>query len=394
MHNSELVSFGIIALLIVIAPYISRLTRLPVAVIEIILGALTCHYGLFKNSDTLNTVAHVSFLYLMLLAGMEVDLRGFSRLGRSFYKKAMLYFGTLYAICAVIVIAMQLKWIYIAILPVMSLGMIVALLRDYGKTHKWLNIALRIGIIGELASIVALIMVQNGYSQNSDNSPFEIYKSFILLAIFIITFAILFRISKIIFWWKPTLKLWFMPTNDSYNQDIRFSFMLFFVLIGITTLMDIEDVLGAFLAGMVVATFFSYKYDMVHKLNDIGFGFFVPLFFVYVGSTLNLNAILHDHKIVWYGISIAFVMFLIRLIASYFAFKSYFCSLKDTTLFALSGCMPLTFLVAIAKIGLGFKAIDDSEYYSLVIAAVFEAVFFTVLIKIIFYSGNSKARKD
>ncbi|RDU73425.1 sodium:proton antiporter [Helicobacter aurati] len=390
MYSSELVSFSVLALLIVVAPYVSRFTRVPVAVIEIILGALACYFGLFKDSMVLNTVSHVSFLYLMLLAGMEVDLRGFSKLGKVFYKKAALYFIILYASAGIIVFVFQLKWIYIAIFPVMSLGMIVTLLKDYGKNHEWLNVTLKIGIVGELISIAALIMVQNGYSQEHAHSSWGFYKSFVLLGIFVVVFILLFRIGKIIFWWKPTIKLWFMPTNDNYNQDIRFSFMLFFVLIGITTFMDIEDVLGAFLAGMVVATFFAYKHDMVHKLNDIGFGFFVPLFFIHVGSTLNLNAILHDYRIVLYGISIAFAMLLLRLIAAYLAFGSYFKSIKNTTLFALSGCIPLTFLVAIAKIGLGFGAIGDSEYYSLVIAAAFEVIFFTIFIKIIFYSSHNQ----
>lgn len=386
MHDSGLLTFAIIALLIVAAPYISRLSRIPVAVVEILLGAFACYFGIFKGSETLNVVAHVSFLYLMLLAGMEVDLRGFSKLGKTFYKKACLYFIVLYAAAGSIVLLFNLKWIYIAIFPVMSLGMIVTLIRDYGKNREWLNVALKIGIVGELVSITALVVVQNSYGQNvGDVTSWLFYKAFVFLALFVIAFLIIFRLGKIVFWWKPAIKLWFMPTDDNNNQDIRFSFMLFFILIGITTFMDIEDVLGAFLAGMVIATFFAYKHDMVHKLNDIGFGFFVPLFFVYVGSTLNLKEILANYHVVLYGVYIAFGMLLVRLLAANLAFGSYFKSFKNTTLFALSDCMPLTFLVAIAKMGLDLHAITQEQYYSLIIAATFEGIFFTIFIKIIFY---------
>ena len=169
--------------------------------------------------------------------------------------------------------------------------------------------------------------------------------------------------------------------------------MLFFVLIGITNLIGIEDVLGAFLAGMVVATFFAYKHDMVHKLNDVGFGFFVPLFFIYVGSTLKIEEILQDYRIVINGISIAFGMLFVRLIAANVAFGSYFKSIKNTTLFALSDCMPLTFLVAVATLGLGLNAISQSQYYSLIIAASFEGVFFTIFIKIIVYTIKPTRKK-
>lgn len=386
MHDFGLLTFAIIALLIVTAPYISRLSRIPVSVIEILLGAFACYFGIFKGSETLDVVAHVSFLYLMLLAGMEVDLRGFSKLGKTFYKKACLYFIVLYALSISIVLLFNLKWIYITIFPVMSLGMIVTLIRDYGKNREWLNVALKIGVVGELVSITALVVVQNSYGQNVGNiTSWTFYKSFVFLVLFMIAFLIIFRLGKIVFWWKPTIKLWFMPTDDNNNQDIRFSFMLFFILISITTFMDIEDVLGAFLAGMVIATFFAYKHDMVHKLNDIGFGFFVPLFFVYVGSTLDIKEILSNYYVVLYGVYIAFGMLIVRLIAANIAFGSYFKSLKNTTLFALSDCMPLTFLVAIAKMGLDLHAITQEQYYSLVIAATFEGIFFTIFIKIIFH---------
>lgn len=386
MHDFGLLTFAIIALLIVTAPYISRLSRIPVSVVEILLGAFACYFGIFKGSETLDVVAHVSFLYLMLLAGMEVDLRGFSKLGKTFYKKACLYFIVLYALSISIVLLFNLKWIYITIFPVMSLGMIVTLIRDYGKNREWLNVALKIGVVGELVSITALVVVQNSYGQNVGNiTSWTFYKSFVFLVLFMIAFLIIFRLGKIVFWWKPTIKLWFMPTDDNNNQDIRFSFMLFFILISITTFMDIEDVLGAFLAGMVIATFFAYKHDMVHKLNDIGFGFFVPLFFVYVGSTLDIKEILSNYYVVLYGVYIAFGMLIVRLIAANIAFGSYFKSLKNTTLFALSDCMPLTFLVAIAKMGLDLHAITQEQYYSLVIAATFEGIFFTIFIKIIFH---------
>lgn len=390
MHK-DLIYFSIIALLIVLAPGLSRVSRIPVAVVEIILGALAAYFGLIQNSESLKIISHISFLYLMLLAGMEVDLRGFGTLGKSFYKKAVVYFICLYSLALGIVLVFNLSWLYIAIFPVMSLGMIVTLLRDYGKDKEWLNTAFKIGVLGELVSITALVVVQNGYSRHLDSiSSLDFYSPFILLGIFILSFMIIFRISRLIFWWKPNIKLWFMPNDDSTNQDIRFSFMLFFVLIAITGLMNIEDVLGAFLAGMVIATFFAYKHDMIAKLNDIGFGFFIPLFFVYVGSTLNLSEIFSDFHIVMNGIYIALCMLLVRLISANIAFAKYFKSFKNTTLFALSDCMPLTFLVAIASLGLQLNAISNQQYYSLIIAATLQGIFFTIAIKILYYVWYKK----
>lgn len=389
--QNDLLYLSIVALLIVIAPPLSHLSKIPVAVIEIVLGALAAFLGIIHNSESFQSISHISFLFLMLLAGAEVDLRSFRTLGRKFYKKAVIYFICLYGLALLFVLAFKLSWIYIAIFPVMSLGMIVTLLRDYGKEQSWLNTAFKIGVLGELVSITALVIVQNGYSRHLDSiSTLSFYEPFILLGLFILGCVIVFRISRLIFWWHPKIKLWFMPQSGSGNQDIRFSFMLFFVLIGITTFMDIEEVLGAFIAGVVIATFFSYKHDMINKLNDIGFGFFIPLFFIYVGSTLDLRLIMQDLDIILHGIYIAFAMLFMRLISANIAFLRYFGNFKNTTLFALSDCMPLTFLVAIAALGLKLDAITNEQYYSLIIAATFQGIFFTIIIKILYYVWERK----
>ena len=63
-------------------------------------------------------------------------------------------------------------------------------------------------------------------------------------------------------------------------------------MIGIVQILELETVLGAFLAGMILSTYFHYQKGLSEKLNDFGFGFFIPLFFIYVGSTLDLKLII------------------------------------------------------------------------------------------------------
>ncbi|MFG5109184.1 cation:proton antiporter, partial [Campylobacter lari] len=109
---------------------------------------------------------------------------------------------------------------------------------------------------------------------------------------------------KILFWWFPNFKIFLMPYDDTQNQDIRICMMLFFVLIVAVMWLGLENVLGAFLAGMIIATFFPYKHELIHKLNYIGFGFFVPLFFINVGATLKIDIFLHNPKLLYYGVLI------------------------------------------------------------------------------------------
>lgn len=390
MENVLLQTFiilGVIAVLIVLAPIVSKITRIPVVVIEMCLGCFGIYFGLFSESKVFDVMAKVGFLFLMFLCGMEVDLRGFQNLGKRFIKNVLVYFVVLYGISISVVLGLGLNTIFIVAFPVMSLGMIMTLIKDYGKDKQWLDFALRVGVIGEMVSIAALTLISGFYHYGNS---LKLYENLLILLVFIAGIVGIFWVFRILFWWFPNLKLLIMPHDDSANRDIKFVVMLFIIFVGLTLFLDLEATLGAFLAGMIVAIFFSYKQKLIHKLNDIGFGFFVPLFFVYVGSTLDFGLILQTPRYLLYGFYITLGMILLRYIAANIAFGRYFRNAKNILLFTLSGSMPLTFLVATAKIAYDWNAIGEDIYYSFILAAIIEGIFFTIIIKLIYNFWNPK----
>ena len=86
-----------------------------------------------------------------------------------------------------------------------------------------------------------------------------------------------------------------MPHNDTMHQSLRFSMALFFVLIATMQWLEIDMVLGAFIAGIFISNFFAHKKELPHQLSMFGFGFLVPLFFIFVGTTLDLNLVFTTH---------------------------------------------------------------------------------------------------
>ena len=375
------INFAIIAILIAIAPIIAKASAIPIVVVEMCLGCVGLYFGIFHASESFVIMAKVGFLFLMFLCGMEVDLRGFQNLGKTFLRNVIVYFVVLYGISVGVVLVFGLNKIFIAAFPVMSLGMIMTLIKDYGKDKRWLELALRVGVIGEVVSIAALTLISGFYHYGNS---LKLYENLAVLCIFILVIVGLFWVFKLLFWWLPNLKLFIMPYDDLSNQDIRFVMMLFIVLVALVLFLDLEPALGAFLAGMIVAIFFSYKHELVHKLNDVGFGFFVPLFFIFVGSTLDLDLIVQNPFYIAHGACIALGMITIRLIAANVAFAKFFKSPKALTLFALSDSMPLTFLVATAKIASDWHAITQDVYYAFILAAMIEGVVFSIAIKLLY----------
>ena len=387
----NIISLGIVAILIVIAPFLSSITRLPLVAVEIMLGALAFHCGLFGHSQPLEFIAHIGFLFLMFLCGLEVDLKTFKKLGTGFLKSASLYFFVLYGVVLLYVINANVSEFYVAALPVMSLGMIMALLKEYPKNASWLQLALNVGILGELISIVALVVLNGAYSYGL---TWELYKTLLVLFLFLSVIVGMFKVADVLFWWFPAFKFFIIPRESSKNQDIRFSVMLFLLLIGITQILGLESVLGAFLAGMILATYFHYQKGLAEKLNEFGFGFFIPLFFIYVGSTLDLNLIVKNLHLLSHILGIIAIMVCLRLLAAFVVYHKFFKHYAKTILFALSHSMPLTFLVATAQLGMQFGAISTQEYYALILAALMEGIFITIGIKLLYsyWMKNDKFR--
>ncbi len=209
------------------------------------------------------------------------------------------------------------------------------------------------------------------------------FKNIVMLCTVFFSSYILFRLLRILFWWYPGLKSLIMPHDDSMQQSLRISIALFFVLLATMQWLDIDMVLGAFIAGIFISNFFAHKTELPHQLSLFGFGFLIPLFFVFVGTTLNLNLVFTKH-ILSHALWIVVAMVGVRMISSFIAYYSSL-KFKDTIFFSLSSSMPLTFLVAVATIAAKNGAIGTDEYASFIVAALIEGIVIMVLIQVLMF---------
>jgi len=379
MNNSVMVIITL-SLLVMFSPFLSRVTRVPVVVVEILLGSIAGYLGFLVETELFKIIAKVGFLYLMFLAGMEVNLKEFGFAKSSLLRRTVIYFVMLYASSLALFFYFDLSAVYLVAFPIFSLGMLMALVKEYGKNQPWLALALNIGIIGELVSIFALTVLSGGLEYGY-NSEFAITLGGLFA--FMVGFILFFKGIRILFWWYPSLKTLIMPHEDGKDQDVRFSMALMFLMIAVMLYLKIDVVLGAFLAGVFIATYFKHKKELPEKLSSFGFGFLVPIFFIHVGSTLALDAFM-DTKILTMAFFIASAIIGIRLVSSFVAYSGYL-GWKNTILFSLSDSMPLTFTVAIATLGYEAAAITHDEYYAFIVASMGSGIFLMIVIKMIYH---------
>jgi transporter, monovalent cation:proton antiporter-2 len=378
----------VLALIVFSSPYFSKILRIPIAPVEIILGALAGYLGLIGHNEMFKIVSEVGFFYLMFLAGTEVDLKIFFTTDKKILKLGLLYIAILYALSAFTTFAFNIDKLFILIIPLMSVGMIFTLFKEYGKDKDWLNLGMLVGSIGEVVSIAALTFV-GAYMKFGAGS--ELALTTLYLGGFLALSAGAFKALNVLFWWYPQLRVILMPHYDNAEKDIRLCMALFFSIIALMLYLNLEIAFGAFVAGTFIATFFDHKKDLPHKLASFGFGFLVPTFFVHIGSTFKLNAIFID-GVVRDALLIVTVMTLFRAVSA-----SVFLNLlgfRKTLLYALSHSMPLTLLIAVATIAYKSGGINENFYFSFILASLTQAIIVTICIKILMSYENKNLQKE
>jgi Kef-type K+ transport system membrane component KefB len=366
-----------ISVILFLSPFLSRYLRIPTPSIEIVLGALLAYYGLISDFYLFEMIAHVGFFYLMFMAGTEVDLKIFIKADKAILKKAVIYLIFLYILATFSVLYFDLHEILIIIAPTLSVGLILALYKDYGKNAPWLNLSMFVGTIGELVSISLLTFAGAALEFGIG---FELYKAVAYLTLLLGGMIVIFKFFHVIFWWYPGLKTYLMPYVDKEEQDLRLSMALFFLMIGIMLVLHLEVAFGAFLAGIFIATFFEHKEDLPHKISSFGFGFLVPIFFIYIGSTFKV-ANLFQEGVLQTSFLIVAIMLFSRVFSSFVFYKNL--DKFDILRFALSQSMPLTLMIAIATIAFRSNSIDALLYSALLLSAIFEVIIGMIGIKVI-----------
>jgi len=375
--NESIITIITISIIIISTPYFSKLIRLPITPVEIMLGSIAGYYGLIVENEIFTVISEVGFLYLMFLAGSEVDLRILKNIDIKIFKNSIIYISLLYLFSFLSSYYLNLSNIFIITMPLISVGLIITLFKEYGKDEKWLDMAMTVGILGEVISIT-LVTFASAALNFGIGSKF--YETITILFLFLSAIAVIFRFLEILFWWYPGIKTFLMPHFDSDEKDIRISISIFFILIAITLYLHLEIAFGAFIAGIFISTFFKHKEELTHKLSSFGFGFLVPLFFIYIGTTLKINVLLNPN-ILYTSLLITILMIGMRVIGSLIVFFQL--NIKQRVLFGLSHSMPLTLLVAVAAIAYNSKTIDKATYYSFILASIFEVIFAMIFIKII-----------
>lgn len=360
------------------SPYIAKTLKLSISACEMMLGMVGAFFLIIEKSPNFQYLSQAGFYYLMFIAGLEVDIKDFFKIDKRTYKKIFWYFLMLYTFSFFICFYFEYHYVFIAIFTVMSVGVLSTLFKEFGKDVKWLNLSFLVATIGEIISIV-LLSISSSLS-SMDTSLIHAVKDILYFCIFITLFTFYYKFFDILFWWYPKLQKILMPDDDKAEKDVRLCLAYFILIIALMIYFHLEVAFGVFLIGTFVKAFFIKKHELEEKLMSIGYGFLIPCFFVYIGSTFDLH-LLFDVRLLKFAISLCLIMVLLRVFCS-FIFARTIGGL-NCILFGLSQSMPLTLCIAFATLSLNAKLIDNIEYSAMILGALLEAIVCIGLINII-----------
>ncbi|TDL80622.1 monovalent cation:proton antiporter family protein [Peribacillus frigoritolerans] len=401
MHGASFSSLVIVLLAAFITPLLLhrfKIKVMPVVVAEIIMGIIIGQSGfhLVQEDMWLETLSMLGFIFLMFLSGLEIDFTAFIG-GR---KKEMLPSGkeapntfavSFLVFVGIFILSLLLSYLFVflgfienaflmtLIISTISLGVVVPTLKDAGIMKSNIGqIILLVAVIADLVTMILLAVFASIYGGENTNT-------WLLLVLFGAGIALYFL-------GKTFKSRSFIETLSKGTIQIgtRAIFTLIVVLVALSETIGAENILGAFLAGVLVSLLSPNK-EMVHKMDSFGYGFLIPIFFVMVGVELDIWSLFKDSKILML-IPLLFIALLISKIVPIYLLKRWY----DTKTTLASGFLltsTLSLVIAAATIGERVNVIDAQMSGALILTAVLTCIFTPIGFKKLFPVQLSEKKK-
>ena len=268
--------------------------RLPAVVLEIVAGVVLgpSVLGWVEIDLPVEVLALIGLAFLLFLSGLEIDAR---RLGGRLLRVAGL--GYLVTLALGVPIGLGLSaagWVSSPLLVVIalsatSLGLVVPVLKDAGLAEGEVGqTAIVAATVADFSAIVALSLLFSA-SEGGTGGRLVLVAAFgVLVAVTAVTVARAGRSMR--------LGAVLARLQDSTAEiRVRFTVLLLVAFTFLAERFGLESILGAFLAGTLIAVVDRDSVSHPHfrtKLEAIGFGFLIPVFFVSSGVRLDLQGLL------------------------------------------------------------------------------------------------------
>jgi monovalent cation:H+ antiporter-2, CPA2 family len=400
-HHASVISLLIVVTVAFITPLLLhrlKLNLMPVVVAEIIMGLVIGKSGfnVVHEDMWLTTLSTLGFIFLMFLSGLEIDFSAFTggkkrsvlpngkQEPNSFLVSSLIFAG-------IFIFSLGLSYLFVLagfidnaflmtlIISTISLGVVVPTLKEANLMKSNIGqIILLVAVIADLVTMVLLAIFVSFYDPGSKNT----WLLLILFAAGVILYFVGKRFKN-----RPLLE---SLSKGTVQIGTRAVFTLIIVLVGLSETVGAENILGAFLAGVLVSLL-SPNQELVHKLDSFGYGFLIPIFFVMVGVDLDIWSLFADKKLLMLIPLLLLGLFLSKMIPIFLLKKWYETKTVMASGFLLTSTLSL--VIAAATIGERMEIITKAMSGTLILVAVITSIVTPIAFKKLFPKEAAEERK-
>lgn len=382
-HPSPFVSLLFITLLAVTVPIVVsriRLFRLPIVVGEIIAGIIIGQSGfdLVESVPTVEFLAELGFVFLMFLSGLEVNLDAlFAAAGGettrprwqrpiplaviTFLVTVLLAIGS-GAVLVVFGLARDAILMGL-ILSTTSLGIVVPVLKERGITASTYGQVLLVSAL--ISDFVTLLLLSLDVAFISRGLSLDLLLFMLLLAAFVTSARLSQFISRIPLLGRIAEEL----SHATAQIKVRGAFALMIAWIVLAESLGLEVILGAFLAGAIISISSRHHESLLReKLDAIGYGFFIPIFFIMVGANFDLRALISSPATLLLVPLLIVTAYLVKLLPA-LLFRTIF-TWRETIAAGVLLSARLSLIIAASAIALDLNLITSAANSAMILVAV------------------------
>ncbi len=362
---------------------------IPSVAFEILTGFIIGKSGLNlidPNSEILSFLSLFGLAFLMFLGGLESDIDIKKHISKDFLR------SPLFIAILIFILTLILSWVFSYMLielfncskSVFYLTLIfsttsVAIVFPTLKSREDLKLAYKQTIlysafIADFLTLIAITIFSMYKEKNTVTS--EILLIFLIFGIAIVTNRFIKKLpsqSKIV----EALNL--LRHKSHIQIGIRGSFAILLLFMFLAEKLGIEVILGSFIAGLIISNIDIKESRLMRmKLDAIGYGFFIPIFFIYQGATSNLPMSFSSLEFL---VLTVVGGILIKVIASMPLGLRF--SFKDTLAGGILLSGRLSLIIAAGIIGLKLGIVDEDINAAIIVLAATTCILTPVLFNMI-----------
>ncbi|GAA4788824.1 cation:proton antiporter [Olivibacter ginsenosidimutans] len=355
LTNAVLI-FSLILFIILLAPMLLRKIKIPGIIGLILSGVLIGPHGLniLAQSDAVKLFSTIGLLYIMFIAGLELDMNEFRKT-----RHKSIVFG-IYTFLVPIMIGYPVcyyllgfdVWASILVSSMFATHTLVAypVVNSYGISKNQ-AVAITIGgtILTDTAVLIILAVIV-GSSQGHLDQQFWMRLA-LSFAIFLgIMFGIVPRIAK-----------WFFQKVES-EKTSHYIFVLLIVFFAafMAEIAGLEPIIGAFVAGLALNKFIPHSSALMNRIEFIGNAIFIPFFLISVGMIVDINVLFKGPEALIVAGTLTLVAVCGKWIAAWFTQHTFkYSTAQRQVIFGLSSAHAAATL-AIVMVGYENEIIDEA----------------------------------